>query len=132
MRATRIHFTVTALEASVPEGIPLTWQGREIDSGPLVIELQRGLDGEGNRGTLDYLCRRARAEFRVRLSFPELEEALLDLGVDPSLTIPIHAVLRSEGEILENHGFRLSGRCELAPHALFPQDECAASVLPGT
>ena len=127
----QIAFRITRLAAGVPEGVPLEWQGRHIDSGPLILELDDEAPAEGNRGTLDYPRRRAHAEFHVRLRFPELAGALEDLGVDSAFTRPVRAVLCSEGEILEDHSFLLSGRCELEPHDLFPQEETAASVLPG-
>ena len=69
---------------------------------------------------LDYANRRARAEFHVRLSFPQFAETLEDLGVDPALSQPVQAVLRSEGDILDDHGFALSGTCDLEPHGLLP------------
>jgi hypothetical protein len=111
--------------------VPLHWQGRGLDSGPLEIELDSGSPVE-SCGALDYESRRAQAEFHVRLSFPQLSADLEDLGVDPELTQPVRAILRSEGEILEDHSFLLSGRCELLPHELFRPKDCAASVLPGT
>lgn len=126
-----IGFRIVALAASVPEGIPMEWQGRELASGPLTIELDESSQGEGNRGLLDYAQRRAQADFRVRITFPELTSALEDLGLDPALTQPVHAVLHSGGEILKDHSFALSGRCELRPHELFLPDETQAAVLPG-
>ena len=124
-------FQITKLAASVPEGVPVEWQGKEFDSGPLAIELDENAQGRGNQGVLDYCQRRARAEYHVRLKFPELAEMLESLGVDPELTQPVRAVLRSEGEILDDHSFALSGRCELGPHGMFSSDETAVSVLPG-
>lgn len=129
MTSNTIKFRVTRLDAQVPEGVPLEWQGRQLESGPLTIELDEDSDGEGNRGILDYSEGRAQVDFRVRLSFPDL--ALSEIGVDPELAQPIRATLRSEGEILADHGFALSGRCDLRPHALFAPDSVAASVLPG-
>lgn len=126
-----IGFRIVALAASVPEGIPMEWQGRELASGPLTIELDESSQGEGNRGLLDYAQRRAQADFRVRITFPELTSVLEDLGLDHALTQPVHAVLHSEGEILKDHSFALSGRCELRPHELFLPDETQAAVLPG-
>ena len=79
-----IGFRIVALAASVPEGIPMEWQGRELASGPLTIELDESSQGEENRGLLDYARRRAQADFRVRITFPELTSALEDLGVDPA------------------------------------------------
>jgi hypothetical protein len=123
-----VPFRVARLSARVPEGLPVVWKGRRFDSGPLVVELdpERG----ESRGTLDYERSRASAEFFVTLSFPELAGELADLGVDPALTAPIRATLRSEGEILSDHGFALSGACEVVPHPL--GEGGSASVLPGT
>ena len=126
-----IAFQVVALAASIPEGVPMEWQGRELASGPLTIELDESSQGEGNRGLLNYAQRRAQADFRVRIAFPELASTLEGLGVDSTFTQPVQAVLHSEGEILEDHGFALSGRCELRPHELFTPDETEAAVLPG-
>jgi hypothetical protein len=125
-----VRFQVSELAASVPEGVSLEWQGQEFNSGPLTIDLDR--NGGRSVGVLDYLRRRARAEFHVRLSFPELASMLESLGVDPKLTEPVRAVLHSEGEILGDHSFAFSGPCELAPHEMLSSQETAASVLPGT
>ena len=126
-----LRFTVTRLSASVREGVPITWRGREFASGPLTIELAARDEGTANQGVLDYASRRARAEFHVRLSFPQLAEVLGNLGVDPALSQPVHAVLRSEGDILDDHGFALSGTCDLEPHGLLPREATRAAVLPG-
>ena len=126
-----LRFNVTRLAATVPEGVPITWRGREFASGPLAIELAPPEDGAASRGVLDYASRRARAEFHVRLSFPQFAEALGDLGVDPALTRPVQAVLRSEGDILEDHSFVLSGECDLEPHGLLPRETTTAAVRPG-
>src|SRR5262249_47632611 len=123
-----LKFQVTKLSASAPEGVPVEWQGKEFSSGPLTIDLD---ENGGSRGSLDYARRQARAEFHVRLKFPEFADLLESLGVDPKLTQPVRAVLHSEGAILEDHSFALSGRCDLDPHGMLPRDETAASVLPG-
>jgi len=124
----QVRFRVTDLAACVPEGVPIQFQGREILSGPLSIELE---EDAANQGVLDYSRRRAEATFHLRLAFPELAAVLEDLGVDPELTRPVRAVLRSQGEILDDHGFAFSGRCELGPHPVFPSPETEAAVLPG-
>jgi len=124
----RIDFRVSRLSATVPEGVPVRWQGKELRSGPLSIELDE--TGE-SRGRIDYADRRATGEFHVRLTFPELADVLEDAGVDPELTRPVRAVLRSAGDVLPDHSFALAGVCQLLPHELFPQDESTASVLPG-
>ncbi len=127
MKQDQVAFRVTALEAGVPEGVPIEWQGRKLTSGPLVIDLDE--DSGSSRGLLDYSRRRAQAEFHVRLKFPEFAALLADLRADPALGEPVRAVLRSEGEILEDHGFALSGHCQLQPHGLL--DHARAAVLPG-
>lgn len=129
MRGDVVNFRVTHLEAVVPDGVPIEWQGSQLDSGPLQIELDDVRSG--NRGTLDYSQRRAQADFNVCLRFPVLAGMLQDLGVDPSLTKPVRAVLHSTGEILENHGFAFEGSCDLAAHDLFSTGNAAAAVLPG-
>ena len=65
---------VSRLEASIPEGIPVRWQGREFHSGPLKATLDDTVaDPNGVRsssGVLDYGRRRAQLEFHVKLEFP--------------------------------------------------------------
>jgi hypothetical protein len=131
MRDSRVDFTITQLKAHVAEGIVVQWQGRELASGPLNIELDETADS-GNNGGLDYETQRAHADFRVLLNFPDFAYLLESLGVDPSLTQPVRAAICSEGRILNNHSFRLSGRCELTDHALLNSEETRAFVLPGT
>jgi len=131
MNDSTVNFKITRLTAEVAEPVALRWQEKEIDAGPITVELEEGMSHTANRGTLDYSRRHARAEFHVRLSFPELASTLEPLGVDPELTRPVHAVIRSEGEILDDHSFVLSGGCDLGPHTLFPSQETRASILPG-
>ncbi len=127
-----VKFQVTELAASVLNSVLVEWQGKEFDSGPLTIELDETAQGSCGEGVLDYSQRRARAEFHVRLSFSQLANILNDLGVSAELTQPVRAVLRSEGKILEDHSFFLSGRCDLLPHGLLTPDHTRAAVLPGT
>ena len=124
----KLDFAITRLEAVAPEGVPLTWQGRTFNSGPLHVEL----DSTPSFGSLDYSSSRAAAEFHVRLRFPEFSGMLLALGVDPAFAQPVRAVLHSAGAILPDHAFTLSGAAELADHALLAAGETAARVLPGT
>ena len=126
-----VNFEITNLAAEVNESISLEWQGKSFDSGLLAVELDDSAPGGANQGVLNYSQRRASAEFHLRLRFPELANTLEALGVDPELIRPVSAVLRSEGEILDDHSFALSGRCDLASHALFPSEETRASVLRG-
>lgn len=126
-----LHVRITSLAARVPEGVPVEWQGREFTSGPLLIELNDEPHEHGNQGCLNYSASRAYAEFNVLLKFPEFAGMLQSLGVDSTLTQPVRAVLRSEGEILEDHSFAFSGHCELRPHALFWPEDAGGAVLPG-
>ena len=127
MNSNRIAFQVTDLVAQVPEGVPLHWQGAELESGPLHLELA----DDASRGVFDYDTGRAQVEFHVLLSFPELADELRGLGVDEDLLRPVRAVLRSEGPIRDDHRLALSGRAVLAPHDLFPARESDVSVLEG-
>jgi hypothetical protein len=123
-----VNFAITDLQARVDEPLKVTWRDRDFDPGPLKVELDSSA-GNDNAGTLDFDNRRAQAEFHVLLSFPEFAEALEGLGADHELTQPARVVIHSEGEILDDHSFRLSGPCDLEPHALL--NDTRASVLPG-
>lgn len=123
-----VPIQVTQLAATVPEGVPIEWQGRVFSSGPLNVSLDEGACSEG---VLDYEARQAKAEFRVKLEFPEFADLLESLGVDRSMASPVYAVLRSQGDILNDHGFALSGTCDLGAHPLFPRECTTAGVLPG-
>jgi hypothetical protein len=129
MNVERMPFQVTALQASVPEGVPIEWMGKELPSGPLLMVLRDGPGVEKSRGELDYARRHARAEFHVRVEMPELVDLLQTLDVDPGLTQPVYAVVRSEGSILDDHSFNLVGTCLVAQHRLL--DGIEASLLPG-
>lgn len=126
-----LRFYVSNLSASAPEGLTIRWRGREFASGPLTVELDQEGDHGGSHGVLDYGRRRAHAEFHVQLAFPHFAEVLEGLGVDGELTRPVRAVLRSEGAILDDHSFVLSGACVIHPHALLPREKTGATVLPG-
>ena len=127
MNSNKITFQVTDLVAQVPDGVPLQWQGAELDSGPLHLELA----SDASRGVLDYDAGRAQVEFHVLLSFPVLVDELRGLGVDEDLLQPVRAVLRSEGPIRDDHRLALSGHAELEPHGLFPAEESGAAMLDG-
>jgi hypothetical protein len=126
-----LKFRVSNLTATVPGGLTVQWRGREFASGPLTVELDQARDPDSSHGVLDYGTRRADAEFHVKVTFPQFAETLEELGVDEELTRPVRAVLRSEGAILEDHSFVLSGACDIQPHALLPREKTAATVLPG-
>lgn len=126
-----VEFRVARLEASVPQGIPIVWQGQEISSGPLVVELDEA-SGE-SRGVLDYERSHASVEFRVKLRFPEFSAALEEQGAPPEMMSPVRGILRAEGGIRADHSFDggLRGSCEIEPHDLFQPDGIGIEVLPG-
>ena len=126
-----VNFKITKLEAQVAEPITLEWQGKRFDAGPIMIDLDEEIAAAASQGTLDYSQRWAQAEFHVTLSFPEFAATLDSLGAAAELTQPLRAVIRSEGAILDDHSFALSGGCDLGAHPLFPSPETSASVLPG-
>ena len=126
-----VKFCSTNLRARVAEDLSIEWQGKQFDPGSLYIELDESVSTP-SEGALDYGSLRAEAEFHVLLTFPEFADALGQIGVDPELSEPVHAVLHSQGEIREDHSFVLSGPCDLEPHALLKAEETRAYVLPGT
>ena len=130
MDSNLIRFSITRLQAEVPDGVPVEWQGKTFNSGALNILLDECSESNST-GVLDYSQKRASAQFHVRLEFPEFARMLEAVDVPPELTQPVHAVLNSEGEILDDHSFVLSGRCRLREHGLFPSSETRAAILPG-
>lgn len=125
MALSRLDFDVTAFDVRVAEGVKMKWDGREIESGPLVVSL-----GEpGSSGFIDYTANIVRVEFRMKILFEEFAETLEDMGVDPDLAAPIKGVVRSEGTVFDNeHSLRLCGRAELAPHRLFDPAQTSIEI----
>ncbi|HXF58515.1 MAG TPA: hypothetical protein VN539_01715 [Candidatus Saccharimonadales bacterium] len=122
-------FNVTGLGVRVEEGVKLTWQGREIESGPLTITL----GAPGSRGVINYGTGMVNVEFRVRIEFHELSEALRDMGAEEDLWAPVDAVIRSEGAVFgEDHSLRLAGKAVVAPHRLFDPEETKIEILAPT
>jgi hypothetical protein len=119
-----LPISVSHLRATVPEGVPVEWQGRTFASGPLTIEL-----AGPSAGQLDYEQRQATAEFQVAFAFPEFAATLEELGAS-EFARPIQAVLRSSGAIQDDHSFALAGGCTVASHPL-RDERLSASVLPG-
>jgi hypothetical protein len=126
-----VKFNITDLRARVADNLRVSWEGSEYDPGPVQIELDRTA-GPRNAGLLDYSSRRAFAEFHVLLSFPEFADTLNEVEADPELTRAVRAVIRSQGDILDDHSFVLSGPCDFGQHALLQPEETKASILPGT
>src|ERR671930_431242 len=89
------------------DALPGAWQGREIDSGPVTVTLRE----PGSGGVIDYDTGRVNVEFRVKIAFPELSEALTDMGAEADLTASVDAIIRSEGVVFDDrHRARRSKR----------------------
>jgi hypothetical protein len=124
-----LHFGVTGLDVTVPEGFHLKWQDREIDSGPVTVTLGEA----GSGGVIDYESGRVNVEFRVKISFPELSEALSDMGAEADLTAPVDAIIRSEGVVFDDrHSLRLAGKGQIGEHRLFDRNETKLEILAPT
>ncbi len=127
----RLLFDVTNLDVTVEEGVKITWQGKEIDSGRLTINL-----GEpGSKGVIDYGKGTVDVEFRVRIASPALDDLfdiLADMGADRGVTAPFDAVIRSKGSVFEDHSLRLAGKGEIAEHRLFNPAETTIDILAPT
>jgi hypothetical protein len=125
-----VPFGITKMNATIPEGIDLVWNGCIINSGPLQVELddEAAADGD-NRGELDYETNVAHARFNVRIDLSGITK-LLARAARCEPTEPIRAVLHSEGVITEDHNFGLSGPMEVQPHPLFGTG-ISVAVLPG-
>jgi hypothetical protein len=124
MSTNRLDFEVTGMDIDIVETIPIKWQGREIDSGPIHISL----GAPGSCGVIDYEAGTVEVEFRSQIQFPELAEALEDLGADPSVYAPVQMVIRSKGSVLDGHCLRLAGKGTVGSHRLFSPDETRVDV----
>jgi len=126
-----IDFCVTDLEARVPEGLPIEWQGSELSTGSLAF----GLDDTAadSTGVMNYDRGLVSVEFRVQMRSPGLVGTFCALGVDAHLVSRVRATLWAEGEILPDHSFNggLRGHCEVQPLGLFPPRAIQVKVLPG-
>jgi hypothetical protein len=119
------------MDATIPDGIDLVWNGSTINSGPLQVQLDDRAHAEGdNRGELDYESNVARARFNVRIDLSGLVQLLARAAYCQPME-PIRAVLHSEGVVTEDHNFGLSGPMEIQPHPLFGAEGVSAAILPG-
>jgi hypothetical protein len=126
-----VEFRITNFEAQVAGGLPVTWQGCEISTGPLDFGLD---DSTGtSRGVMNYELGLASAEFHVSLRFPWFAAQLKAQGTDAELMAPVRGVLRAEGEILPDHSFNggLRGSCKVESHKMFFSEDVRIEVLPG-
>jgi acyl carrier protein len=120
----RLEFNVTGMDIDIVETIPINWQGREIDSGPIHI----GLGEAGSCGVIDYAAGTVSVEFRSLVEFPELAETLEELGADPSVYAPVSMVIRSTGAVLDGHCLRLAGKGTIGSHRLFTPEQTRIDV----
>jgi hypothetical protein len=128
---TTVPFDISKMDATIPEGIDLLWNGCTVNSGPLQVQLDDQARGEGdNRGELDYETNVARARFNVRIDLSGVAK-LLACASHCEPMEPIRAVLHSEGVITEDHNFGLSGPMEVQPHPLFGPEGVSLAVLAG-
>jgi len=130
MKAT-VPFKVTKMDATIPEGIDLVWNGCTINSGPLQVQLDNLARAEGdNCGELDYETNVARARFNVKIDLSGVATLLAGAAHCEPMQ-PIRAVLHSEGVITEDHNFGLSGPMEVHDHPLLGAEGLVGAVLPG-
>ena len=123
-----LYFDVTDFDVTIEEGVKITWQRREIDSGRVSLKL--GEPGSG--GVIDYDAGTVEVEFRVQITMPALDEffdILDDMGAERGVTKPFDAVIRSRGAVFEDHSLRLAGKGELAEHRLFNPAETKLEIL---
>jgi hypothetical protein len=121
-----LHFDVTGLNVSIEEGFTLNWQGRDIESGRVVITL----DGSESQGTVDYASGNVVVEFHVEVTLQELADVLSDMGAEPGLAAPVRGVIHSQGVVFEDHCFRLAGWGELAAHPIFNEGTSVEILAP--
>jgi hypothetical protein len=127
-----LNFDVTDLDVTVQEGVKLTWQGKEIDSGQMTIKL----GAPGSAGVIDYDNGTVNVEFRVKIASPALDELfdiLEDMGAERGVTAPFDAVIRSQGSVFgDDHSLRLAGKGEFSEHRLFNPAETTLDILAPT
>jgi hypothetical protein len=126
-----ISIEIVDLRATVPEGLPIEWEGMDFSSGPLIVDLDDAPEAPPAVGTLDYSQGLAEVDFPVQVRFPDFAGILESMGVPTDFTEPIRCVIKSRGNILPDHSFMLGGSAEFQRHALFYGDDLSAQVLQG-
>lgn len=126
-----IPIDITKMQAAIPEGIDVLWNGRHVNSGPLEIHLDGQARGEDdNRGELNYESNVASARFNLTIDVRGIAKLVASATQYASMQ-PLRAVVQSEGVITEDHNFGLSGPVHFAPHPLFGAAGVSAMILPG-
>ena len=107
------------------------WGGYKSSTGPLVLGLD---DSTGiSCGMMNYELGVVSTEFHVLVRFHRFALQLKALGMDVELMPPVHAVLKTEGEILPDHSFNggLRGSCKVESHKMFSAQDLRIEILPG-
>jgi hypothetical protein len=107
------------------------WRGYSISTGPLDFGLD---DSTGiSCGVMNYALGVVSSEFHVLVRFRWFALQLKALGIDAELMAPVHAVLKTEGEILPDHSFNggLRGSCKVESHKMFSAQDLRIEILPG-
>ena len=107
------------------------WRGYKVSTGPLDFGLD---DSTGiSCGVMNYEVGVVVTEFSVLVRFRRFALQLKALGMNVELMAPVHAVLKTEGEILPNHSFNggLRGSCKVESHKMFSSQDLRIEVLPG-
>src|SRR4030095_11368829 len=126
-----VEFQITNLDVHVPRGLPIMWRGYRISTGPLDLGLD---DSTGiSCGAMNYKLGVVSSEFHVLVRFRWFAFRLKALEIDADLVAPIHAVLKTEGEILPDHSFNggLRGSCKVESHKMFSSQDLRVEILPG-
>jgi hypothetical protein len=107
------------------------WRGCKISTGPLDLGLD---DSTGvSSGVMNYELGVVSSEFHVLVRFRRFALQLKALGMDAEFMAPVHAVLKTEGEILPDHSFNggLRGTCKVDSHEMFSSQDLRIEILPG-
>jgi hypothetical protein len=126
-----IAFRITDLDVHVPRGLPIMWRGYKISTGPLDFGLD---DSTGTScGVMNYEPEVVSSEFHVLVRFRRFGLRVKALGINAELIPPVHAVLKTEGKILPDHGFNggLRGSCKVESHKMFSAQDLRVEILPG-
>jgi hypothetical protein len=126
-----VEFRITNLDVHVPSGFPVMWRGYKISTGPLDFGLD---DSTGmSCGVMNYELGVVSSEFHVLVRFRWFALQLKTVGIDAELMRPVHAVLKTEGEILPDHSFNggLRGSCKVESHKMFSSQDLRIEILPG-
>src|SRR5260370_12320283 len=114
-----VEFRITNLDVHVPGGLPVMWRGYKISTGSLDFSLD---DSTGiSCGVMNYELGVVSTEFHVLVRFRRFALQLKVLGLEAELMPPVHAVMKTEGEILPDHSFYGGppGRFKVQSHKRF-------------